>query len=337
MAADLGDLSSREPLAWDLRHIESLDGAGALLLWKSWGRKYPRELHCRDDQRRWFERLAAAPSFEPPRPWSVWHLVVELGRLLAAVTRGTGDALVLTGRLLLDTGYVVAHPRSMPWMELSAGIYRVGASSLILLGGVSFLIGVVMTYQMAISLTRFGANGMIVNLLGLSMLRELAPVITSIIVMGRSGSSMTAALGAMHVTQELDALRAFGASPTRRLVLPKVLAMVISIPFLVVWADFIGMLGGIVASDLTLGISYQTFVVRLPETVALVNFWIGIAKGAVFGMVIGIVSGYFGLKVEPNTQSLSVQITNSMVTGLTLILAMDASSGALLTNVGLWT
>lgn len=336
LRAALYSLPSPEQIAWDLSDVEALDGAGALLLWNIWGRTLPQTLHCRDEQRLWFERLAAIPNFEPPRRWQLRHPLTELGRLVVAVLRGAGEMLVLTGQLLLDAGYSIRHPRSMPWKELSAGIYRIGASSLILLGGVAFLIGIVMTYQIGISLTRFGANVSIVDLLSLSMLRELGPVITSIIVMGRSGSAITASLGAMHVTRELAALRAFGASPTQRLVLPKVAAMVISVPLLVVWVDCVGMLGGIVTADRTLGVGYQIFITRLPETVALVNFWIGIVKGAVFGLVIGIVSGYFGLKVRPDTQSLSTQITNSVVTGLTLILALDASSGAMLTGVGLW-
>ena len=140
----------------------------------------------------------------------------------------------------------------------------------------------------------------------------------------------------MHLTDEIAALRAFGASPTQRLILPNVIAMVISVPLLVVWTDFMGMLGGILTADFSLGIGYQLFMERLPEAVPWINFWIGLGKGVLFGFLIATVSSYFGLKIRANTDSLSEQTTNSIVAGLTLIIVLDAFSGTLLTNVGLY-
>jgi phospholipid/cholesterol/gamma-HCH transport system permease protein len=337
IARQLQSLPQPRQLIWDLEGIEALDSTGTLLLWHTWGDNFPKELRCRPDQRRWFERLSNLPPFTTPPPWRPWHSITRLGEQLTAIAGDVWGVLLLVGRLMLDLAYTVAHPRLIPWKEISAGIYKIGASALILLGAIGFLIGMVMTYQLATSLQRFGANTMIVNLLGLSMMRELGPVATALIVMGRSGSAITAGIGAMHLTEELDALRAFGSSPTQRLVLPKVIAMALSIPLLVVWTDFVGILGGMIVSDVSLGVKYQLFMVRLVETVPWVNFWIGMGKGFIFGMIIATLASYFGLKIQANTESLSQQTTNSVVTGLTLIIVIDALAGVLLTNVGLYT
>jgi phospholipid/cholesterol/gamma-HCH transport system permease protein len=207
---------------------------------------------------------------------------------------------------------------------------------MLLLGTMGFLIGMVMTYQLTESLVHYGANTLIVNVLGLAMMRELGPVSASLIVMARSGSSITAGIGAMHIEDELLALRAFGASPTQRLILPKLIAMMITVPLLVVWTDFMGMLGGIITTDFTLDIGYKYFVQRLPESVPWINFWIGLGKGVLFGFLIAVMSSYFGLKIRSSTYSLSEQTTNSVVAGLSLIIVIDAFSGSLLTNVGLY-
>ena len=305
--------SPPQQLIWDLQNIETLDSEGALVLWHTWGEKLPKQLLCRPDQQQWFERLANLPPFVPPPPWSIFYPFELFGKQLVEIVRDVGGVLVLIGQLMLDFGYTITHPRLIPWKEISAGIYKIGASSMILLGAIGFLIGVVITYQIAMSLVRFGANTLVVNVLGLSIMRELGPIAASLIVMGRNGSAITAGIGAMHLTDEIAALRAFGASPTQRLILPNVIAMVISVPLLVVWTDFMGMLGGILTADFSLGIGYQLFMERLPEAVPWINFWIGLGKGVLFGFLIATVSSYFGLKIRANTDSLSEQTTNSIV------------------------
>lgn len=335
LAAALKEVQNPAQLGWDLTRVDVIDSAGALLLWHLWGRTVPREFNCRPEHRQWFKRLENLPPGRKAGKWGLWRPLDGLGGQLARIFRDAGGMFVLVGRLMLDFGYTLAHPRLMPWKEISASIYRTGTSALPLLGTVGVLIGIVMTYQLAMSISKFGANTMIVGLLGLSMMRELGPVITALIVIGRTGSTITAGIGAMHVTEEFDALRAFGSSPTQRLIMPNVIGMAISIPLLVVWTDFAGLVGGIVAADASLGVGYKMFVERLPEAVPWVNFWIGLGKGVLFGLIIATVSSYFGLKIRANTESLRQETTNSVVTGLTLILILDATSGALLTNVGL--
>lgn len=336
IAHRLKRLSEKAGATWDLRGIERLDSAGALLLWRAWGKRWPAELRCSDVHRQWFKRfegLEAAPARERR---GIAQLLAGLGARLVAFGRDAAGLGLHLGQLVVDFIYLVAHPRTIPWREGSAGVYRAGAASLPLIGAVALLVGVVMTYQLAMSLRRFGANTMIISIFPLAVLRELSPVITGLLVAARSGAALTASLGAMKVTEEFDALRAFGASPTQRLVLPKVIAMAISVPLIVLWSDCLMLAGGILVADVSLDVPYPMYLGRLPHAIAWVNLWIGVIKGVVFGFIVGTVAGYFGLKSKANTQSLGNETTTAVVTAIALIILVDAVSGAMMTNVGLF-
>lgn len=324
-----------DELGWDLTAVQEIDSAGALLLWRLWRQQVPSNLECKPEHRKWFDRLKKLTIPQTRRQVSLWQPIDRLGAQIGQLFRDAGGALLLIGQLMLDFGYTLFNPRLIPWKEISASVYNTGATALPLLGTVGVMIGIVMTYQLAMSLEQFGANTMIVGLLGLSIMRELGPVITALIVVGRTGSTITAGMGVMHITEEYNALRAFGVSPTQRIILPNVIGMAVSIPLLVIWADFTAMLGGIMTADLSMGVGYKLFLQRLPEAVPWVNFWIGLGKGMLFGMIIATVSSYFGLKIRANTESLRRETTNSVVTCLTLILILDASLGAMMTNIGL--
>lgn len=338
LARELGELGAPDNLTWDLEDIDILDSGGALTLWKAWHEQLPERLRCRDDQRSWFERLARLeqPAKTKAERSSLGRLLDHLGARVIAIAGDVGGILLLTGRILVALSHALAHPRLIPWREISANIYRSGAQAVPLLGFVGFLIGIVMTYQIALSISRFGANMMIVNLLGVAVLRELGAVVTAIILTGRSGSAITAGIGGMRLREEIDALHVLGVSSTLRLVLPRVIGMGIAVALLVVWVDFVGLIGGIVISQTRLGVPPALFVQRLPEVVPWINFWIGLGKGVIFGILIGIVACYYGLKVQRDTQSLSRETTAAVVVGLSLILILDASSGVLLSGVGLF-
>ena len=330
LAAAVGDGNA----VWDLNEVQAIDSAGAHLLWRLWRDHPPQHMDCSPEHRRWFERLEQLElPARPPRP--LWWPLVELGKFLAEFARDTGRAFLLIGQLIVDLLYSLRHPRRMPWKEISSSIYHTGATAIPLLGLVSFLVGIVMTIQLAVELQKFGQNLLIVQTLGLAILRELGPVITGLIVVGRTGSTITASIAGMHLTEETKALRVYGNTPSQRLVLPNVIGMAISIPLLVVWADFLGILGGMLTSQISLGVSYELFLERLPVAVPWINFWIGMGKGMLFGLIIATVASHFGLKAKPNTQSLQQETTNSVVTSLALILLLDSIMGALMTNIGL--
>jgi len=328
-------LAERPSVTWDLQEVRAMDSAGARLLWRAWGNRYPESLRCREDQREWFRRLADLPGASPSPGRGLLDPLADLGKSL---TRSAGDVAgiaLLLGLLALDFLYCLRNPRVIPWRSLSATIYEAGVRSLPLLAFIGILTGMVLAYEMSGQLKQFGVNRAIIGIVGLAFLRELGPFLAAIILVGRSGSTFTASIGAMQVTEEMEALRTFGASPTLRIALPKVLGLSIVMPLLVTWTDFTGVLGAMYTSKHALGVPWGMWVHQFPETVSWLQFAVGFGKGILFGALIGLVSTYYGLKIEPNTQSLSEYTTRSVVVGLTLTIALDVILGFVLTAFGL--
>src|SRR5690348_9004431 len=335
LARELGELDVPRNYGWNLKQVEALDSAGARLLWDVWDRQLPDRLECQDDHRHWFRWLQDTHFPAPPVPRRLDNAIERIRQAGLGFVRVIGGILLLIGQLLVDVAWCVRDPRVIPWREIAATIYHVGAAPMLLLGLVGFAIGVVMAIQIGMTLQQFGAPMMIIQMMGLAVLRELGPVIAGLILAGRSGSAITAGIGSMHLTGEYDALRAFGSSPSLRLALPRVIGATISVPLLVVWTDIAALFGGALTGQLDLGVGYRLFLLQLPQSVQIVNFWIGLGKGALFGMTIALIGCYFGMTAPPDTAGLSRNTTLSVVVSLTLILIFDASSGALLTHVGL--
>lgn len=333
--AQLLDFSARD-VYWDLEGIERLDSVGAILLWRAWGRQWPATLTMLPAHRHVLERAAGIAAQDGLRgsPERLSGLLF-VGRL---ALRSFGDLLgivALIGQMVLDLAYLISHPRDIPWREFSANLYKSGAQALAVTALVGFLIGVVLSYLSSLQLKAFGADIYIVNLLGVSIVRELGPVLVAVLVAGRSGSAMTAQIGVMRVTEEIDALATMGVSRTLRVVLPKVAALAVSMPLLVVWCSAAGIIGGMVSANLQMDLSYGFFIDTLPRVVPVANVWIGIGKGFVFGILIALIACHFGLKVKPNTESLSAKTTTSVVTSITVVILVDAVFAILTRNVGM--
>ena len=322
--------------SWDLQGILRLDSVGAILLWRAWGQRWPEALNAGAQQRSVLERVANIRRDRraaPRRPHFVW--VYDLGRLVLRAGNNLLDIVTLIGQLLLDVGYLFTHPRDFPWREFSATLYKSGAQALPVTALVGFLIGIVLSFLSSLQLKAFGADIYIVNLLGVAIIRELGPVIVAVLVAGRSGSAMTAQIGVMRVTGEIDALAMMGVSRSLRLVLPKVAALAVVMPLLVVWCAAAGIFGGMVAANLEMGLSYGFFIDALPRVVAVANVWIGIGKGFFFGLVIALIACHFGLKVRPNTESLSTKTTTAVVTAITVVILIDAVFAVFTRHIGL--
>jgi phospholipid/cholesterol/gamma-HCH transport system permease protein len=322
--------------AWDLRTIERLDSVGAILLWRAWGRRWPSALDVPAQLRSVIERVASInldSTIHPAQSRFVWLRV--LGQLALSAGKNLREIVTLFGQLLLDVAYLFSHPRDIPWREFSANIYKSGAQALPVTALVGFLIGVVLSFLSAIQLKTFGADIYIVNLLGISIIRELGPVIVAVLVAGRSGSAMTAQIGVMRVTEEIDALATMGVSRSLRLVLPKVAALSVAMPLLVVWCAAAGIVGGMVSANLEMGLAYGYFIEALPRVVPLANLWIGIGKGFFFGLLIALIACHFGLKVRPNTESLSAKTTTAVVTAITFVIIIDAVFAVLTRGIGM--
>ncbi len=321
---------------WDLRGIDVLDHAGAMVLWRAWGRRRIPNLTLKSEHEAVFHHLdippepvAAGAAHDP-----LW-LVVKVGRKVMRVLDHLATMVAVLGQVVLDAIYLVRQPARIPWREISSNIYRTGTQALGITALVGFLVGVVLSYLSAQQLKIFGADAFIINILGISVIRELGPVLAAILIAGRSGSAITAQLGVMRVTQELDAMEVMGIPQTLRLILPKMLALAISMPLIVLWTNAIALIGGMVSAQAELGIGYTYFLSNLPDAVPIANLWLGLGKGVVFGFLIALVACHFGLRIEPNTESLGIGTTNSVVTSITVVIIVDAVFAIMFKDIGI--
>lgn len=310
--------------AWDLSALERLDSAAAVLLWRTWNDRWPVDLRISEIYRPTLERVAATPIDDGSLAASAPGPVERLGDLVLDAAENARGLVTVYGQMLLDILHLVRHPSEVPWKEVAANVYKAGALALPVTGLVGFLIGITLSYLSALQLRNVGADLFIVNILGISIIRELGPVLVAVLVAGRSGSAMTAQIGVMRVTEEIDALSAMGISRSIRIVLPKLLALTVVMPLLVLWASAVALIGGMLSAMLQLDISLTYFIENLRRAVPVANLFIGLGKGMVFGFIIAWVACHFGLRVKPNTESLSSNTTSAVVTAITLVILVDA-------------
>lgn len=327
-------LGAAAPGDWDLSEAQ-LDHVGAQLLWDHWGQRWPERLEASPAQRAVLERVAKFTVPLPPRRratlWDAW--LAFGGAVLRAGDHVKGFVRLL-GLLALNLVQLARAPHQGPWRDFSGHLYRIGATALPITALVGTLIGVVLAYLTAVQLRQVGANTYIVNIMGIGLIRELGPMLAAILIAGRSGSSITAQIGAMRVTDELDAMSVMGISHSYRLVMPRAMALAIAMPLISVWTTLCGLAGGMVAADVSLGITPTYFVNALPEAVEIGNLVLALSKSVVFGILIAVVGCHFGLRVKPNTQSLGEGTTASVVTAITVVILVDAMFAVLFKDVG---
>ncbi len=318
---------------WDLRHLMALDHTGAQMLWNAWGRQWPLAVRILPDQRALLERVAQYTV-----PWrtptartavqvflrSLWQRFLRLGAGLWILLGHARELVRLVGQLALDLGRLARAPATGPWRDISGHLYRIGATAMPITALVGFLIGVVLAYLMSQQLRQFGADAFIVDVLGISLIRELGPALAAILVAGRSGSAITAQIGVMRVTEELDAMKVMGIPLGYRLVMPRAIAMAIAMPLIAVWTTVSALLGGMLAADLVVGVTPAFFVMALPDAVQAANLTLAVGKSVVFGLLIALIGCHYGLRIKPNTESLGEGTTASVVTSITMVILVDA-------------
>jgi len=323
-------------LTWDLRGVQRLDHLGALVLWNHWGHAWPAQLEALAEQRTVLERVARYTVKPPPyRPPTLWRRFLNLGEILFKVTDHAQDLLRLIGQLMLDLVRLARAPREGPWRDITGHIFHFGATALPITAMVGFLIGVVLAYLTSQQLRQFGAEAFIVNILGLSLIRELGPVLAAVLIAGRSGSAITAQIGVMRVTEELDAMRVMGIPHGFRLVMPRAIALAAAMPLITLWTTLAALFGGMLAADVVLGITPGYFINNLPRAVAVSNLWLAMGKSVVFGLLIALVGCHYGLRVKPNTESLGQGTTASVVTSITVVILIDALFAVVFKNIGI--
>ena len=261
--------------------------------------------------------------------------IESIGKYVYKHFTGFLSFISFLGELFATKMHYLKSFKNFRFKEIAFEINESGIKAIGIISLTSFLIGLVVAYQSAFQLKIYGANIFIVDMLGISILRELAPLITAIVIAGRSGSAFTAQIGAMKITEELDAMRTMGFSPHKFLVLPRILALMITMPILIFIADVMGVIGGMVVANIDLGISTELFLERFNEVVAAKHFFIGIIKGPFFAFLIATISIYRGLMVKNDTQSIGFNTTKSVVESIFAVIVCDAIFSIMFTNLGI--
>lgn len=327
-------LSSRpgQDVRLDLAALHGIDTVGALLLRQgqqalaALGHTVPvqglQPAHAGLVTAVW-QADAQEPS--PPPPPRTWRdPVIRVGELASGFAADARDLLGFFGLLAISLGRAARDPRRLRLTALVFHIQHTGLNALPILGLLSFLIGVVLAFQGAEQLRRYGADLFVVNLLGISVLREIGILMTAIIVAGRSGSAFTAQIGTMKVNQEVDALRTLGLDPMELLVLPRVLALVLVLPLLGFYADIVSLLGGAVMCRAVLGISFLQFLKQLNSAVGPWTLWVGLVKAPIFALAIAMVGCHEGLRVSGSAESVGRLTTRAVVESIFLVIIIDA-------------
>jgi phospholipid/cholesterol/gamma-HCH transport system permease protein len=247
----------------------------------------------------------------------------SLGRSAEAAFEQTVALLSFVGESAVALAGCVAHPARFRWRPILYNIRSAGFDALPIVGLLSFLLGIVVAYQGADQLRQYGANIFVADLVGLSMLREFAPLITAIIIAGRSGSAYAAQIGTMAVTEEIDAMRTLGIAPLDLLVLPKIIALVIALPLLTVFADVLGVFGGMIMARAQLGVGFGEFLDRFVKAVSITAYLIGICKAPVFAAIIAVVGCFQGFRTKGGADGVGRQTTRSVVQSIFLVMVAD--------------
>lgn len=234
------------------------------------------------------------------------------------------EYLNFTGMLAVESLRIFRHPGKIRWRAFINVIDKSGYQALPIIGLLSFMIGVVIAYQMGNQLRNYGANIFIVDLLGLSVLREFGPLLTAIIVAGRTGSAFTAQIGTMQINQEIDALDTMGVTPAELLLLPRLAGLFIALPLLTVWADIMGVAGGMLMAKTMLGVTPYDFLQRFQHAIPVRSLIIGLGKAPVFALLIASIGCFQGMQVRGSADSVGKNTTRSVVLAIFFIIIIDA-------------
>lgn len=316
--------------------LHSFDSAGAWLL-RQWLGDAAAQAQWRGWPPAWqaLMQLAAAADLAPPAAAAAGGVLHRIGQ---ATLRGASQAqalLAFIGQAALAAGAVLARPRRMRWRSVWHHVQIGGFDALPIVLLMSFLLGVVVAYQGAGQLRHYGANIFVVELVGYAMLREFAPLMTAIIIAGRSGSSYAAQIGTMVVTEEVDAMRTLGIDPLQQLVLPRLLALTIALPLLTVGADVAGVFGGMVMARTQLDVGFHEFIDRFGRELRGSHLLVGLGKSLVFAAVIAVIGCFQGFRTRASADSVGRQTTLAVVQAIFLVIVVDAAFSVVFSRLGL--
>ena len=326
-----------DPLTIDLSKVEKMDTVGAWIIYRTVRDRGAKVVGASASEQSLLDQVAEADKpvqVHAEKRGGFVHILNELGVWIAELGRTLTGLLGFFGATLVGFANLIRRPKRF---RVNAVVQRfdvVGVRALGIIGLMTFLIGVVVGQQGAVQLEQFGAEIYTINLIGRITVRELATLMTAIMVAGRSGSAFAAQIGTMKITEEIDAMRTIGVSPIEALVIPRLLASTIMMPLLAFWAMMMSLLGGGMFVWLVLDIPPLTYVQILQEVVPITDLWIGLIKAPVFGFIIGLAGCFQGMLVQGNSEEVGLRTTNAVVQSIFLVIVLDAVFAVFFSSIG---
>ncbi|GAA3996989.1 ABC transporter permease [Sphingomonas humi] len=323
-----------DPVAIDLSGVERIDTVGAWLIHRTVRDRGAEVTGASDDVAKLLDQVAQADRPGDVRRPKKIGAVGELGHWVMEAGRTFTGLLGFFGATLIGLVAVITHPRRFRYNALVQQFDVVGVRALGIIGLMSFLIGIVIGQQGAVQLQQFGAEVYTINLIGRITVRELGPLMTAIMVAGRSGSAFAAQIGTMKITEEVDAMRTIGVSPVEALVVPRILATIFIMPLLAFWAMLTAIIGGGVFCWIGLEIPPLTYIQRIAEVVPATDVWVGLIKAPVFGFIIALAGCFQGMLVANDSEQVGLKTTAAVVQSIFLVIVLDAVFAVFFSSVG---
>ncbi len=339
-----GEAMGARRIVFECGGLEEIDTSGAWILHQAVrdleAQGFEAELTgFREAHSRFFQRVIADITDEDVHVRRVRETFLDrverLGRGTVHAFRHVGEVTVF----LLRVGGVLVRCLLLPFRlrmgAIVANMYGAGVAAIPIIALLAFLISIVLAYQGATQLARFGAEIFTVNLTAVSLLREMGVLLTAILVAGRSGSAFAAELGAMKLNEEIDAMQTMGLDPYEVLILPRIMALVLMLPLLTVLADLVGLAGGALSVYLLMGLSLDSYLAQVKSALSPWTFWVGVIKAPVFAFLIGSTGTFYGMQVSASAESVGRYTTLAVVQSIFLVIAADAAFSVLFTRLGI--
>lgn len=330
-------------IIFDLSDLQDFDTVGVWLLQRTI-RVLERKGH-RITAQNGSQKLVSLSSlldlYKPSPPtfkkihFSLLDYISRVGETTIKIFHSAQDWLVFLGQVVVGIFLALFYPRRLHFKSIVAHFEKFGVNAIPIVVLMSIGLGLVLAYQGEDQLRRFGAEIYTINLVGVSMVREVGILITAILVAGRTGSSITAQLGIMKINQEVDALNTLGLSPMEVLIVPRVLSLILVMPCLAFISDMAGLLGGAIMVTTSLDVSLQLYVYRIGEAISSSSFWVGMIKAPLFGLIIGVVSCFEGTRVWGTAESIGICTTRAVVEGIFLVTIVDALLSIFFIKIGI--
>jgi phospholipid/cholesterol/gamma-HCH transport system permease protein len=341
--AAIGDLDTRlQALAGpiqqiDLANIDHIDTVGAWLIYRTAKQQNAEIVGADNDAKRLIEAVSGVDDSAPvpaPHISSINRFLAEIGSGVVVAFTTLLHFLGFVGQVVKASFVLMLNPSRFRWHAVVQHFDMVGVRALGIIGLMSFLIGIVIAQQGAVQLRQFGAEVFTINLIGRLTFRELGILMTAIMVAGRSGSAFAAQIGTMKITEEIDAMRTIGVVPAEALVVPRVIAAIIMMPLLGIYASLMSIIGGGLLCWIILEIPPDTFIQRLREVTPMTDFWIGMIKAPVFGAIIAMAGCFQGMQVEGNSEQVGLKTTAAVVQAIFLVIVLDAFFAVFFSEIG---